>query len=89
MTSNPVNDQQLDQTCIFFKHMCYNLLSSSNLNLLESFCIYFVEMDAIVQVVFQELIKKKSENPANQDEVLTVDFNFLNVKLSKQKKKKK
>lgn len=58
MTSNPVNAQQLNQTCISFKHMCCNLLSSSNLNLLESFFISFVEMHAIVQVVFQELIKK-------------------------------
>lgn len=42
-------------------------------------------MDIIVQVGLSGTPEQNSKNPANQDEVLTVDFNFLNVKLNKQK----
>lgn len=56
--------------------------------MLGSFFIYFVEMDAIVQVDLSGSPEQNSENPANQDEVLTVDFNFINVKLNKQTNKK-
>lgn len=42
-------------------------------------------MDIIVQVSLSGTPEQNSKNPANQDEVLTVDFNFLNVKLNKQK----
>lgn len=45
-------------------------------------------MDAIVQVDLSGSPDQNSENPANQDEVLAVDFNFINVKLNKQTKKK-
>lgn len=45
-----------------------------------------MEMDAIVQVGLSGTPEQNSENPTNQDEVLTVDFNFLNVKLNKKKK---
>lgn len=56
--------------------------------MLGSFFIYFMEMDAIVQVGLSGTPEQNSENPTNQDEVLTVDFNFLNVKLNKKKEKK-
>lgn len=40
-------------------------------------------MDTIVQVDLSGTLEQNSKNPANRDEVLTVDFNFQNVKLNK------
>lgn len=68
---------------VFFEHICYNILIRSNLNLLGSFFIYFVKMETIVQVDLSGTLEQNSKNPANRDEVLTVDFNFQNVKLNK------
>lgn len=44
-----------------------------------------MERAVIVQVDLPGTPKQKSKNSANPNEALTIDFNFLNVKLNKTK----
>lgn len=65
--------------------ICGKIVKRSTVNLFGSFIIYFIERVVSIQVGLSGTPELKFENPANPDEVLTVDFNFLKGKTKKKK----